>query len=103
MDNPVLALILDQDNNLYAGGLFTQAGGIPANNIARWNGSSWSVLGGSDHGTNGYVKTLAFGLDGGLDFSVAALVAQPNGMAAGGAFQRAGAFPSTGIAFWVIP
>jgi hypothetical protein len=66
MDNPVLALILDQDNNLYAGGLFTQAGGIPANNIARWNGSSWSVLGGSDHGTNGYVKTLAFGLDGSL-------------------------------------
>jgi hypothetical protein len=66
MDNPVLALILDQDNNLYAGGLFTQAGGIPANNIARWNGSSWSVLGGSDNGTDGYVKTLAFGLDGKL-------------------------------------
>jgi hypothetical protein len=32
-------------SNLYAGGSFTTAGGIPANHIAKWNGSSWSALG----------------------------------------------------------
>ena len=32
-------------STLYAGGDFTTAGGAPANNIAAWNGSSWSALG----------------------------------------------------------
>ena len=31
--------------NLYAGGYFTTAGGVPANNIAKWDGSAWSALG----------------------------------------------------------
>jgi hypothetical protein len=31
--------------NLYVGGEFTMAGGIAANRIVRWNGSSWSALG----------------------------------------------------------
>ena len=31
--------------NLYAGGNFTTAGGVPANYIAKWNGSAWSALG----------------------------------------------------------
>src|SRR5690606_20243257 len=30
---------------LYAGGRFTAAGGIPANNIARWTGAAWVPLG----------------------------------------------------------
>ena len=29
---------------LYAGGLFTTAGGIAASEIAKWDGSSWSAL-----------------------------------------------------------
>ena len=32
-------------NTLYAGGAFSTAGGVQANNIARWNGTNWSVLG----------------------------------------------------------
>ena len=32
-------------SNLYAGGEFTTAGGIAANYIAQWNGSSWLPLG----------------------------------------------------------
>jgi trimeric autotransporter adhesin len=31
---------------LYVGGLFTSAGGVAAANIARWDGSNWSPLGG---------------------------------------------------------
>src|SRR5438034_10359291 len=42
--------------NVYAGGVFTKAGGIPANNIAKWDGTSWSALG---SGMNGEVEALA--------------------------------------------
>ena len=39
--------------NLYAGGYFTTAGGVPANYIAKWDGSAWSALG---SGMNGYLS-----------------------------------------------
>jgi len=42
---PVYALAVDSSNNLIAGGHFAKAGGNSANNIAKWNGSSWSPLG----------------------------------------------------------
>ena len=48
MNGMVLALTVFDDGSgpaLYAGGRFTTAGGLPANNIARWSGSSWSALG----------------------------------------------------------
>lgn len=41
----VLALALDRQGDLVASGTFTAAGGIPANNIAKWNGTAWSSLG----------------------------------------------------------
>jgi len=40
----VNALAFD-GTNLYAGGLFTTAGGVTVNNIAKWNGTIWSALG----------------------------------------------------------
>jgi len=41
------------NGSLYAAGVFTQAGGKPANNIARWNGSAWSpLLGGTNDGVH---------------------------------------------------
>jgi hypothetical protein len=45
---------------LYAGGNFTSAGGIAANRIAEWDGSSWSALG---SGVNGTVRALAVSSD----------------------------------------
>jgi hypothetical protein len=42
--------------NVYAGGDFTTAGGVSANHIARWNGTSWSPLG---VGMGGPVYALA--------------------------------------------
>jgi hypothetical protein len=43
------------------GGFFTNAGGVPANNIAKWNGSTWSALG---SGVDSSVLALAvFGPD----------------------------------------
>src|SRR6202158_5493601 len=54
----VSALTLFNDGSglaLYAGGSFTIAGGVPANHIARWNGTQWSPLG---SGINGGINSL---------------------------------------------
>jgi hypothetical protein len=54
--NYVFALAFDAAGNLYAGGNFTTAGGMPAKNIAKWDGTNWSAL---DSGLNGIVNALA--------------------------------------------
>jgi hypothetical protein len=40
----VRALLRD-GSNLYVGGSFTNAGSVPAMNVARWDGTKWSALG----------------------------------------------------------
>ena len=57
------ALAFDSSGNLYAGGVFSTAGGNPANRIARWDGSAWSALG---TGVDGRVRALAVGSSGNL-------------------------------------
>jgi hypothetical protein len=42
---PQVSALAVSGSTLYAGGLFTLAGGVLANYIAQWNGSSWSALG----------------------------------------------------------
>jgi hypothetical protein len=51
-------IAIDSDDNVYAGGDFTTAGGNPAKKIAKWtpNTSSWSELG---TGLNGQCRTIA--------------------------------------------
>ena len=46
---------------LYVGGLFATAGDVPANNIAKWDGTHWSALRG---GTDSGVQALAVFDDG---------------------------------------
>ena len=74
-------------SNVYAGGSFMSAGGNIANQIARWNGSSWSPLGsGMGGGTyTPYVRALAVS---GSDLYV------------GGEFTTAGGTPANHIAKW---
>lgn len=83
MNNPVLALTLDTQGRLYAGGSFTTAGGVTTNYIAKWNGTSWSGLG---SGMNSNVLSLALGPDGTLY--------------AGGNFTSAGGVSVYTIARW---
>ena len=45
MDGTVIYALAVSGTNLYAGGSFTTAGGVPANHIAKWDGSAWSALG----------------------------------------------------------
>ncbi len=46
----VRALAVLPDGDLVAGGHFLAAGGVPANNVARWDGASWASLGGGVSG-----------------------------------------------------
>ena len=65
------------------GGLFATAGGIAANNVARWDGAAWSPLG------------------AGLNASATALTTLPNGdLVASGDFTTAGGVPVDRIARW---
>jgi len=75
--------------DVYVGGVFSSAGGNPANNIAKWNGSSWSALGSGVSGTYlGAPYVSAIGIAG-TDIYV------------GGAFMAAGGVAGTmGIAKW---
>jgi hypothetical protein len=60
MNNTVDAVVVAGET-LYAGGIFTTAGGVSARNIAQWDGISWSALGSgtSAVGGPGDVRTLA--------------------------------------------
>ncbi|GAA4347170.1 hypothetical protein GCM10023185_02050 [Hymenobacter saemangeumensis] len=57
-DGSVLCLAVSASGELYVGGTMTQAGGVPASNIAKWNGTAWSNLG---TGLNGGVIALCVG------------------------------------------
>jgi hypothetical protein len=81
-DGEIQALVLDASGNLYVGGSFTVIGDVPANNIAKWNGTTWSALG------------------GGADDYVWALAVSGNDLYAGGWFHMAGGLPAVHIARW---
>jgi hypothetical protein len=65
-----------------AGGTFSSAGGLPANNVGTWDGTSWSALG---TGTNS---------------AVFALTSHNGALIAGGNFTVAGGVSASGIAMW---
>jgi len=93
MNATVLALAVFDDGlgggpALYAGGEFTVAGGVPANRVARWNGSTWSPLG---SGMNAAVHTLTEFDDGSG--------AGPS-LYAGGNFWTAGGIDAIRVARW---
>jgi len=58
---PYVSTLAVYDNKLIAGGAFTTAGGVDANKIASWDGSSWSPLGSGMGGgfLYTYVRALA--------------------------------------------
>ena len=70
--------------NVFAAGSFTLAGGVPANQIAVWNGYTWSSVGGSVIG-NGTVLTLT---------------TIGNTLYAGGTFTNMGGITVNRIAKW---
>ncbi len=89
MDATVRALAVFDDGGgpaLYAAGSFTAAGGQIVNNVARWDGTAWSDLGG---GVNGTVRALHV-----HDFG------DGPALYVGGLFDQAGDVTAPGIARW---
>jgi hypothetical protein len=84
---PVAPRILDflrlPNGNIIAAGEFSQIEGVPAANLALWNGQSWTQFAG---GTNGPVSRAFLAPDG-------RIVIQ-------GSFTQAGNLPANGVAFW---
>ena len=74
---------------LYAGGYFPSAGGVPANNVAKWNGSTWAALGDGLQGASPDVLSLSVYDDGGGP-----------ALYAGGNFQIAGGIAVNHITKW---
>ncbi len=68
--------------DLYVGGQFTIAGGVPVNNIAKWNGTSWSAVG------------------SGVNHAIRALAVSGTTLYAGGDFTTAGGVSANYIAKW---
>jgi hypothetical protein len=73
---------------LYAGGLFTTAGGVQASHVACWDGSSWAALA---SGTDDDVRALAVFDDGGGTGAK---------LYAGGSFTSAGDAAASHVACW---
>src|SRR5580765_4860694 len=78
----VRAAAVDASGDLYIGGTFTGVGGVIANHIAKWNGSSWSALG------------------SGMNSNVLALAVSGSNVYAGGNFTTAGGSAANYIAKW---
>lgn len=81
----VRAIAYDNLGHLYAAGEFTSAGGVPASNIAKWDGSAWAAM------------------DAGIDNTVYALATDAsNNVYVGGFFTTAGGEPAGNFAKWQI-
>lgn len=76
------------NGDIVVAGAFALAGGAPAANVARWDGVSWSALGGGNTGANVYTR-------------VHSLAVSPTGdLVAGGFFATAGGLAIPNIARW---
>jgi hypothetical protein len=80
--NGAVRAVVASGSDLYAGGEFTTTGGVAANYIAKWNGSSWSALG------------------SGMNDEVHALAVSGSNLYAAGAFTTAGGIAASRIAKW---
>lgn len=81
----VLALAV-VGTDLYVGGNFTQAGGMPAKSLAKWNGTAWSNVG-TETGT-------------GMNGTIFSLAAASSDLYVGGFFTRIGGVAANSVAKW---
>jgi len=74
--NSYVVAIAAVGTDIYAGGLFRSAGGVPATSIARWDGQAWhSVGGGVQWDAYGDGSINAFGIFGNRLYAVGAFLA----------------------------
>ncbi|MDX2359964.1 MAG: T9SS type A sorting domain-containing protein [Crocinitomicaceae bacterium] len=88
--NEYCRAIHEYNGDIIAGGYFTDAGGTPANKIAKWDGTNWSAMG------------LGFDASG-IDEYVKAATTWNGIFFAGGAYTQAEGNPMNYIAQWYEP
>jgi hypothetical protein len=87
MNSNVYAMTVDTVNNeLYVGGWFTTAGGIPAGHIAKWDGTNWYEIGG--------------GIGDDFSTAVSCLSFFNGNLYVGGLFDSVGGVEVNNIAMW---
>jgi hypothetical protein len=84
----VSALAADSRGNIYAGGIFDMAGGMQASNLAKWNGETWSEVGGGIPAGVGYQSR------------VSGIIADGGNVYVGGVFTTVGGNPVGSVALW---
>jgi len=82
VDGAVRALVFGDAGELYVGGEFANAGGLPSRGVARWADGAWNDVG------------------GGVSSQVYALAWSGGNLYAGGAFTTVGDIPANRIARW---
>jgi trimeric autotransporter adhesin len=60
---PIVNALVVLNGELYVGGNFTAAGGVPANSLAKWNGTTWSAVGGGVNGGIGGLDPAVYDLE----------------------------------------
>jgi hypothetical protein len=113
--------IASDSENAYVAGTFSVIGDVPANHIARWNGSNWFALGngiptarslairgtelfaGHDLGISRWDGLNWSPLGDGLNGSVRAIVTAGNDLYAGGSFTNSGNTSANYVARWDDP
>ncbi|HWY99145.1 MAG TPA: T9SS type A sorting domain-containing protein, partial [Bacteroidia bacterium] len=78
------------NNNLYVGGVFDSAGGQPAKNIAKWNGTTWSAIGSITSKIDPYR----------YQYNVYTMAVYKAGLYVGGQFDTVNNKPINAIAMW---
>jgi hypothetical protein len=87
VNGPVMTMAQGTNGVVYVGGQFSLAGGKPAWNVARWDGSGWSTLGSGLMGSgSAVVRALAVSEDGRLY--------------AGGTFRESNGVVLDNVAVW---
>lgn len=62
---PIRVIKVHPNGDVYAGGDFTNIGGVACRHIARWDGTAWNILAGAGNDIdNGTVNDIDFGPDG---------------------------------------
>ena len=89
VSQPTVMCMAEYNGELYVGGQFTFAGGVPANLIAKWNGIQWSAVGGG----------VTCGC-GPINQRVNAMEVYDGELYVGGIFDMAGIIPAHNIARW---
>jgi hypothetical protein len=85
----VSALACDSNGNVYAGGVFTESGGVNLVNIGKWDGSHWSSVGSGIPVLSGVYNPIH-----------ALRVDTKGNLYVGGSFSTAGGMNAVNIALW---